>query len=214
MSYVVLIPARMNSQRLPGKPLADIHGKPMIQRVFEQAQLSDASRVVVATEDSIIFDCVSGFGGEVVMTSSHHQSGTDRAAEACNTLEISADVTIVNVQGDEPLIPPACINQVARDLEKPGCDMATLCQPLAESSQWLDPNVVKFVDEFRRLKQGIKSGAKKRAKIPAKKMPAKKAKTPTKQKQDQAAMTKARAFKNDASKEDQIAFLKRFAPTR
>jgi Zn-dependent peptidase ImmA (M78 family) len=77
-----------------------------------------------------------------------------------------------------------------------------------------DPNVVKFVDEFRRLKQGIKSGAKKRAKIPAKKMPAKKAKTPTKQKQDQAAMTKARAFKNDASKEDQIAFLKRFAPTR
>jgi 3-deoxy-manno-octulosonate cytidylyltransferase (CMP-KDO synthetase) len=134
----------MNSQRLPGKPLADIHGKPMIQRVFEQAQLSDASRVVVATEDSIIFDCVSGFGGEVVMTSSHHQSGTDRAAEACNTLEISADVTIVNVQGDEPLIPPACINQVARDLEKPGCDMATLCQPLAESSQWLDPNVVKL----------------------------------------------------------------------
>jgi len=77
-----------------------------------------------------------------------------------------------------------------------------------------DPSVVKFVDEFRRLKQGIKSGAKKRAKIPAKKMPAKKAKTPIKRKQDQAAMTKARAFKNDASKEDQIAFLKRFAPTR
>jgi hypothetical protein len=77
-----------------------------------------------------------------------------------------------------------------------------------------DPSVVKFVDEFRRLKQGIKSGAKKRAKIPAKKMPAKKAKTPIKRKQDQAAMTKARAFKDDASKEDQIAFLKRFAPTR
>ena len=77
-----------------------------------------------------------------------------------------------------------------------------------------DPSVVKFVDEFRRLKQGIKSGAKKRAKIPAKKMPTKKAKTPTKQKQDQAAMTKARAFKSDASKEDHVAFLKRFAPTR
>lgn len=144
MSYVVLIPARMNSQRLPGKPLADIHGKPMIQRVFEQAQLSDASRIVVATEDSVIYECVSDFGGEVVMTSSHHKSGTDRAAEACNTLDISADVTIVNVQGDEPLIPPACIDQVARDLEQSRCDMATLCQPLTELSHWLDPNVVKL----------------------------------------------------------------------
>ncbi len=144
MSYVVLIPARMNSQRLPGKPLADIHGKPMIQRVFEQAQLSQASRIVVATEDSVIYECVSGFGGEVVMTSSHHTSGTDRAAEACNSLGISADVSVVNVQGDEPLIPPACIDQVAMDLEQSRCEMATLCQPLTELSQWQDPNVVKL----------------------------------------------------------------------
>ena len=153
MSYVVLIPARMNSQRLPGKPLAEIHGKPMIQRVFEQAQLSDAGRVVVATEDSVIFDCVSSFGGEVVMTSSHHTSGTDRAAEACSTLGISSDVTIVNVQGDEPLIPPACINQVARDLEKSGWEMATLCQPLTDLSHWLDPNVVKLTRN--RLEQAL-----------------------------------------------------------
>lgn len=149
MSYTVLIPARMGSQRLPGKPLADIHGKPMIQRVFEQTRLSNASRTVVATDDQAIFDSVIGFGGEVVMTGSHHISGTDRLAEACDILQIPADTTIVNVQGDEPLIPPACIDQVAKVLQQSSCDMATLCQPLTEQAHWHDPNVVKVVRNQR-----------------------------------------------------------------
>jgi 3-deoxy-manno-octulosonate cytidylyltransferase (CMP-KDO synthetase) len=139
----------MGSQRLPGKPLVDIHGKPMIQRVFEQTRLSKASRIVVATEDQAIFDCVTDFGGEVVMTGSQHRSGTDRAAEACDILGIPADTTIVNVQGDEPLIPPVCIDQVAEDLQQCSCDMATLCLPLTEQQRWLDANVVKVVRNQR-----------------------------------------------------------------
>ena len=143
MSYTVLIPARMGSQRLPGKPLADIHGKPMIQRVFEQTLLSNASRTVVATDDQAIFDCVIGFGGEVVMTGSHHISGTDRLAEACDNLQIPADITIVNVQGDEPLIAPEVINAVAGALEK--SEITTAASLVNNISDYSDPNVVKVV---------------------------------------------------------------------
>ena len=116
MSFTVIIPARYASSRLPGKPLADIHGKPMIIRVMEQAQKSSASRVIIATDNQQVFDVVQSYGGEVVLTSDKHNSGTERLAEVINTFQLADDEVIVNVQGDEPLIPPIIIDQVAEHL--------------------------------------------------------------------------------------------------
>jgi 3-deoxy-manno-octulosonate cytidylyltransferase (CMP-KDO synthetase) len=146
VSFLVVIPARFASTRLPGKPLLDIHGKPMIQRVYERAQQSAAQRVVVATDDARVADAVREFGGEVCMTSSRHESGTDRIQETAEQLGLGADQLVVNVQGDEPLIPARVIDQVAANLaEHVAADIATLCAPIDSPAQFRDPNCVKVV---------------------------------------------------------------------
>ncbi|MBU2875341.1 3-deoxy-manno-octulosonate cytidylyltransferase [Marinobacter salexigens] len=146
MSFTVVIPARYASTRLPGKPLLDICGKPMIQHVCERASESQASRVVVATDDSRIHDACGAFGAEVVMTSPNHVSGTDRLEEVVRKLGLDADHRVVNVQGDEPLIPPELIDQVADNLERyPDAAISTLCERLHDMEQIFNPNVVKVV---------------------------------------------------------------------
>ncbi|MDA1302322.1 MAG: 3-deoxy-manno-octulosonate cytidylyltransferase [Proteobacteria bacterium] len=147
MNFSVIIPARYASQRLPGKPLRDIVGKTMIQRVYEQALQSRAVDVVVATDDRRIHDVVTGFGGRACMTSDRHASGTDRLQEAASQLGYTEDDVVVNVQGDEPLIPPAVINQVADNLVESGAMMATLCEPIGRLSDFQDSNVVKVVTD-------------------------------------------------------------------
>lgn len=146
MAFTVVIPARFASTRLPGKPLLDIAGRPMIQHVFERACQSDAQRVVVATDDERIADTVAGFGGEALMTAADHPSGTDRIEEVSRLLDLDEDALVVNVQGDEPLIPPAVINQVAANLAaNPAAGIATLCEPVASSADFFNPNIVKVV---------------------------------------------------------------------
>ncbi len=145
VSFTVIIPARYSSTRLPGKPLLDLAGKSMIQRVYEQATQSDAARVVVATDDERIKACVQAFGGEVCMTSPDHESGTDRLAEVAEKLALSDDDCVVNVQGDEPLIPPSVINQVARNLQVSGASMSTLSEKITSEDVAFDPNAVKVV---------------------------------------------------------------------
>ncbi|TKB49081.1 3-deoxy-manno-octulosonate cytidylyltransferase [Ferrimonas sediminicola] len=145
MGFVVVIPARYASTRLPAKPLADIAGKPMIQWVCEQAQASGADRVVVATDDQRVYDAVKGFGAEVVMTSAHHHSGTERLAEVVELLGLSEEQVVVNVQGDEPLIPPANIRQVAENLVTSGLPMATLGVAIEDAEEMFNPNAVKVV---------------------------------------------------------------------
>ncbi|MGR7920688.1 3-deoxy-manno-octulosonate cytidylyltransferase [Zobellella denitrificans] len=145
MSFIVVIPARFSSTRLPGKPLADIHGKPMIRWVVEQAQKSAAARVVVATDDERIRAALADAGVEVCMTGSHHESGTERLAEVVELLGLAPDEILVNVQGDEPLLPPELVDQVAGLLAGSDAPMATLATPVETVEQWLDPNVVKVV---------------------------------------------------------------------
>ena len=146
MAFVVVIPARYASSRLPGKPLADIGGKSMIQRVWQQAVLSGASRVVVATDDARVEAAAQAFGAEVVMTSAAHNSGTERLAEVVERLGLTAEQVVVNVQGDEPFIPPAIIAQVALNLAgQHKARMATLAVPLAHQDDVINPNVVKVV---------------------------------------------------------------------
>ncbi|WP_194755433.1 3-deoxy-manno-octulosonate cytidylyltransferase [Aliidiomarina indica] len=146
MSFTVVIPARYQSTRLPGKPLADIHGKPMIQHVYERAVQSGASEVIIATDDQRIVDVVSGFGGRAMLTSSDHQSGTERLAEVVDLLALADDQVVVNVQGDEPFIPPEIICQVAENLSSQRtAPMATLSVPLTNSDELFNPNVVKVV---------------------------------------------------------------------
>ncbi len=146
MSFTVVIPARYASTRLPGKPLLDIAGKPMLQRVYEQAEKSEASRIIIATDDSRIADVAEGFGAEVCMTSADHPSGTDRLQEVAQQLGFYADDIIVNVQGDEPLIPPRLINQVAHNLAAdPTAGISTLCEQINDLQAVHNPNVVKVV---------------------------------------------------------------------
>lgn len=147
MKFTVIIPARYASSRLPGKPLADIVGKPMIQHVWEKAQQSGASRVVVATDNEEVEQAVHSFGGEVCMTSSQHNSGTERLAEVVEKLVIPDDEIIVNIQGDEPLIPPVIVSQVAQNLANNGVNMATLAVKLADAEELFNPNVVKAVTD-------------------------------------------------------------------
>src|SRR3989338_1878809 len=113
MNFTVVIPASFASTRLPGKPLLDLCGKPMIQHVYEQALQSSAQRVVIATDDARIEAAAKSFGAEVVMTRADHPSGTDRLQEVCQRLALDDDALLVNVQGDEPLIPPQLIDQLA-----------------------------------------------------------------------------------------------------
>ena len=146
--FDVIIPARFSSSRLPGKPLADIAGKPMVQRVYERACESAAQRVIVATDDMRVAQVVQGFGGEVCMTSADHASGTDRLQEVAANLELTEDRILVNVQGDEPLIPPAVINQVAANLARNRtAGVATLAEPIPTVEDFLNPNIVKVVAE-------------------------------------------------------------------
>lgn len=145
--FTVIIPARYSSTRLPGKPLLDLAGKTMIQRVYEQACKSDASRVVVATDDARIEQCVQGFGGAVCMTSANHESGTDRLEEVVNILGLDKDECVVNVQGDEPLIPASVINQVAKNLQESGAAMSTLSEKIHHEHEAFDPNAVKVVSD-------------------------------------------------------------------
>ncbi|WP_375057993.1 3-deoxy-manno-octulosonate cytidylyltransferase [Zobellella sp. DQSA1] len=145
MSFIVVIPARFSSTRLPGKPLADIHGRPMIQWVVEQAKKSGAARVVVATDDDRIRAALADGEVEVCMTGSHHESGTERLAEVVELLGLAPDDIVVNVQGDEPLLPPQLVDQVAGLLADCDAPMATLATPIETVEQWQDPNVVKVV---------------------------------------------------------------------
>ncbi|MFQ2755143.1 3-deoxy-manno-octulosonate cytidylyltransferase [Aeromonas caviae] len=151
MSFVVVIPARYASTRLPGKPLADIHGKPMVQHVVEKALQSGADRVIVATDDERVQQALSPFaaaaGFEVCMTSPDHQSGTERLAEVCRHYGFAADTIIVNVQGDEPLIPPIIIRQVADNLAAASAPMATLSVPIRDAEEAFNPNAVKVVTD-------------------------------------------------------------------
>jgi 3-deoxy-manno-octulosonate cytidylyltransferase (CMP-KDO synthetase) len=147
MNFSVIIPARYGSSRLPAKPLADIHGKPMIVRVMEQAQKSLASRVIIATDHQQVFDVVKTHGGEVILTSDKHNSGTERLAEVINAYQFSDDEIIVNVQGDEPLIPPMIINQVAENLVQYKTGMATLAVPINSVDEAFNTGTVKVVTD-------------------------------------------------------------------
>lgn len=147
MSFIVVIPARYQSTRLPAKPLLDIVGKSMIVRVAEQALKSGASRVIVATDDQRIVDALKTLQNiEVCMTSQAHQSGTDRLAEVCQKYQFASDQIIVNVQGDEPLIPPAVIRQVAGNLyTHKEASVATLSAPIETFADVFNSNAVKVV---------------------------------------------------------------------
>jgi 3-deoxy-manno-octulosonate cytidylyltransferase (CMP-KDO synthetase) len=148
MQAVVLIPARMQSSRLPNKPLADIAGKPMIWHVWQRAMAANVSRVVVATDSQQIVDAMSALGAEVIMTSDKHLSGTERLAEASAILGLSDDTPVVNVQGDEPLIASAVIDQIAALLlDNPQASMATLWEPIANAVHLMNPNMVKVVTD-------------------------------------------------------------------
>ncbi|WP_079201661.1 3-deoxy-manno-octulosonate cytidylyltransferase [Pseudomonas sp. CC6-YY-74] len=146
--FTVVIPARYASSRLPGKPLQDIAGKPMIQHVWEQACKSSAQQVVVATDDARIVEACRGFGAQVLLTRIDHNSGTDRLAEVAAALGLTPDAIVVNVQGDEPLIPPALIDQVAANLAaNPQAAIATLAEPIDEVAALFNPNVVKVTSD-------------------------------------------------------------------
>ena len=145
MSFTVVIPARYGSTRFPGKPLADIQGKPMIQHVVDRAHEAGASKVIVATDDARIQEVARSFS-TVCMTASTHQSGTERIAEVLEKEQISGDSIVVNVQGDEPFIPAQNIQQVASNLAlAKQCEMATLSTPISNAEDVLNPNVVKVL---------------------------------------------------------------------
>lgn len=144
MNIVGIIPARYASTRFPGKPLVDIHGKPMIQHVYEQAsKASSLSAVVVATDDDRIAEAVKAFGGAVVMTSPDHPSGTDRCHEAATKLG-GCDV-VINIQGDEPFIEPANIDQLCSCFEDPNVEIATLVTEITDGAVLCNPNKMKVV---------------------------------------------------------------------
>ena len=150
MSFTVVIPARFQSVRLPGKPLADLGGCTMIERVYRRASQSSAEKCVVATDDTRIADAVMAFGGDVVMTRDDHPSGTDRVQEICESLQLGAEDIVVNVQGDEPFLPVAVIEQVAGNLaEHSPAGIATLCTRIQDERELFDPNTVKVVRNER-----------------------------------------------------------------
>ncbi|MEJ2453214.1 MAG: 3-deoxy-manno-octulosonate cytidylyltransferase [Candidatus Thiodiazotropha sp.] len=146
MSFKVVIPARYASVRLPGKPLLDIAGKPMIQHVHERAIESGANEVVIATDDARIADACKAFDADVCMTSDRHRSGSDRIAEVVSIRGWGDEEVIVNLQGDEPCMPPSLLKQVAQDMEShPAASITTLCAPIIQRSVLFDPHVVKVV---------------------------------------------------------------------
>jgi 3-deoxy-manno-octulosonate cytidylyltransferase (CMP-KDO synthetase) len=148
--YHIVIPARLAAQRLPGKPMIEIAGKPLIEHVYRRARAASAQRVVIATDAEEIAVRARSFGAEAVMTSAVHPSGSDRIAECVVRLGWSADTVVVNLQGDEPLMPPACLDQVAALLAaEPGADVASLYWPITEPDEVADPNTVKVVTDSR-----------------------------------------------------------------
>jgi 3-deoxy-manno-octulosonate cytidylyltransferase (CMP-KDO synthetase) len=148
--YHIVIPVRLAAERLPGKPLIVIAGKPLIEHVYRRACGASAQRVVIATDAEEIAACARSFGAEVLMTSAAHQSGSDRIAECVGRLGWSAETVVVNLQGDEPLMPPACLDQVAALLAAdPAADAASLYWPVTEPDEAADPNVVKVVTDSR-----------------------------------------------------------------
>jgi len=146
VDFRIVIPARYASLRLPGKPLRRIQGKPMIEWVYQAALQANASEIVIATDDQRIYDQVAGFGGDACMTSSSHRSGTDRVLEVVKTRQWSSDSIVVNLQGDEPLMPAVNIVQVAENLAANDCSMATLYK-LIGLTEAQDPNQVKLVHD-------------------------------------------------------------------
>lgn len=150
--FTVVIPARMASSRLPDKPLADIGGLPMVVRVAQRALQSQASQVVVAADDERIVAACQAHGVQVLLTRQDHLSGSDRLAEACQLLALPDNAVVVNVQGDEPLIPPALINEVARVLrERPDASMSTAAHEIGSLEEFTNPNVVKVVMDARQM---------------------------------------------------------------
>jgi 3-deoxy-manno-octulosonate cytidylyltransferase (CMP-KDO synthetase) len=145
--FVVVIPARYASERLPGKPLREIGGKPMLQHVYERGLESSAAEVVIATDDERIADCAAGFGAAVCMTSRAHRSGTDRLAEVARRHEWPDQLIVVNLQGDEPLMPAGLVDQCAGLLQDTRADMATLASPLRSAADFENPNIVKVVTD-------------------------------------------------------------------
>ena len=144
MGFIVIIPARLASTRLPGKPLADLGGKPMVVRVAERAALSGAARIIVATDHADIAAACTGHGIDVCMTRADHPSGTDRIAEVARTLRLAPDAVVVNLQGDEPLIDPALLAASAA-LITPAVPMSTCAHPIDAAADVFNPNVVKVV---------------------------------------------------------------------
>ena len=146
MSFTVLIPARYASTRLPGKPLMDIAGKPLVVRVAERAQASGADRIVIATDDERIRAAAEQHGFDAILTHANHATGTDRLAEAAVALELDDKAIVVNVQGDEPLLEPALIREVADELRSHrDASIATACHPIDDLQEAFNPNVVKVV---------------------------------------------------------------------
>ena len=148
MKFTVVIPARYDSTRLPGKPLVDIAGKPMIQHVYERAQESGAESIIIATDDQRVAEAASGFAAQVCMTSSKHGSGTERLSEVVTKLGLSNDEIVVNLQGDEPLMPPSLIHQVAQNLaEHSQASVATLSEKIHTAAELFDPHAVKVISD-------------------------------------------------------------------
>lgn len=142
---IIVIPARYGSTRLHGKALLDINGKPLIEHVYNCACRSDADRVVIATDNKDIQDAARNFGAEVCMTSDTHRSGTERLAEVVDLLGFEDDQVVVNLQGDEPLMPVSIINLVAHTLEYSDAPMSTACHEIDTAGEILNPNVVKVI---------------------------------------------------------------------
>lgn len=149
-SFIAIVPARAASARLPGKMLLDLNGLPLVVRTAQQAAASKASRLIVATDDEKIAQTVQKYGFEIVMTSPEHPSGTDRLAEVAQRMNLDDEQIIVNVQGDEPLIDPDLINQVAQVLiQQPSASIATCACPIQSSETLFNPNAVKVVCDLQ-----------------------------------------------------------------
>ena len=143
--FIVVIPARYASVRLPGKALRDIRGRPMIQHVYERGKESGATKVVIATDDERIAEAAEDFGAVVCMTGDHHQSGTERIAEVADLMDWEDQQVVVNLQGDEPAMPPQLIDQCASLLDDATADIATLASPFKNQEDFENPNCVKVV---------------------------------------------------------------------
>lgn len=143
--FVIVIPSRYASTRLPGKPLREINGKSMLEHVYERASESAAADIVIATDDERIAAAAEGFGARVCMTGNQHRSGTERIAEVCDLMDWPDEKIVVNLQGDEPTMPAALIDQCAALLRDSCADIATLASPIASQEDFENPNVVKVI---------------------------------------------------------------------